>query len=462
LTTVPDLDRLFNPSSIAIIGASNDSANKAGGRFLKGFLDNSYRGDLYPVNPNNGDIQGLKSYRSVLELPEKIDLAIVTVPSRGVSVVIEECSRNKVKFVIIHSAGFSELGPEGKQLEKEMLRILKEGNTRIIGPNCMGIYVPQSRINTIVYGVGVGEPGHVAFIGQSGWVTENVVVLGKERGLRFSKVISIGNQSDLAIEDMLEYLADDEETHAIAFYAEGLKHGRDFLRIVRNTIRKKPVIVWKAGRSAIGARSASSHTGSLAGNSIVFDALAAQTGMAVVHDIDELMDMMVGFSCPVVPKGNRVAVLCESGGGAVASGDAAEDLGLEIPTLSEEAQQKLIAILTGKIPPFATPRNPVDIVWGPADNPGELFVACSRVMLRETDSVVMLDYQKLSETFAGQLAGLRNETGSPIFIVPGYVTFSRSGMAVMTGNGVPSFHTPAKALKVLAEVVRYHLREKNL
>jgi acyl-CoA synthetase (NDP forming) len=454
------LDKLFHPASIAIIGASNDTG-KAGGRFLKGLIDTGYQGALYPVNPSGGTIQGFNSYRNVSEIPGHVDLAILTVPARAVPSVILECSQRGVEFAIVHSAGFSELGPEGKELEQQMLANARLGSLRIVGPNCMGVCVPQSRINTIVYGFGVWEPGHIAFIGQSGWVTENVVVLGKERGLRFSNIMSIGNQSDLAIEDILEYLAEDDDTHAIAFYAEGLKRGRDFLKIVKKAVAKKPVIAWKAGRSAVGARSVASHTGSLAGNHVVFDALAAQTGMTVVRDLDELMDMMVGFSCPVFPKGNRVAVLCESGGGAVASGDTAEILGLDVPTLSKESQQKLVEILTGKIPPFATPRNPVDIVWGPADNPGALFEGCGRVMLAETDGALMLDYQKFNDIFAGQLARLRDEVGKPIFLVPGYVTFARSGMAVMTANGIPTFYTPARALKVLAELVRYSKRMMN-
>ncbi len=455
-----NMDRLFKPSSLAIIGASNDTG-KAGGRFLKGLIDTGYQGTLCPVNPNGGEIQGIKSYRSIQEVPGEIDLAILTVPGRTAPAVIADCARKRVKFAIVHSAGFSELGEEGRQMEKEMLRAAATGGTRIIGPNCMGLCVPESKINTIVYNFGIGEPGHIAFIGQSGWVTENVVVLGKERGIRFSKILSIGNQSDLTIEDIMAYLADDTDTHAIAFYAEGLKKGRDFLRTVQDTIRNKPVIAWKAGRSHVGARSASSHTGSLAGNHVVFDALAKQAGMVVVRDLDELMDMMAGFSCPVAPQGNRVAVLCESGGGAVAAGDTAEACGLEIPTLTEASQQKLIDILTGKIPPFAAPRNPVDIVWGPADNPGALFTGCGRVMLSETDSAVMLDYQKFDEKFAQQLSELRDSTGKPVFIVPGYLTFARSGMAVMTSRGIPAFSTPAKALRVLSEVVGYYFRVRN-
>ncbi len=451
-----NMDRLFAPSSIAVIGASGDT-HKAGGRFVKGLRDSGYDGVIYPVNPNASDVMGIKCLPSMADVPDGIDLAIVAVPSPLVPKVVAECCQRKVKYIIVHSAGFAELGAEGNRLEREMIRMVRSGDSRIVGPNCMGIYVPGSRINTIVYGSPAGEPGVVAFVGQSGWVTENVVVLGRERGLRFSKIISIGNQSDLTIEDMIEYLADDRQTRVIAIYAEGIKRGRDFLRAVKDAGRTKPVIIWKSGRSAIGGRAAASHTGSLAGDAMVFDAVATQAGLIQAHDLDDLLDLMAGFSAPVYPRGRRVALLCESGGGAVSGSDAAQDYGLELPTLSPDAQRRLIEVLTGRIPPFAPPRNPVDIVWGPADDPGGLFVACGRVMLGETDAAVMLDYQRFDETLSRQMANLRDDTGKTIFIVPGYVTLNRSGMAVLTCNGVPSFTSPRRALKVLSEVARYAL-----
>jgi len=445
---------LFYPSSIAVVGASNDH-HKAGGRFVKGLLDGGYRGTIYPVNPGAGEIMGIKSAFGVLDLPDDVDVAIVTVPAGSAPGVVADCSLKRVKFVIVHSAGFAELGAEGRALQEDMLRRIKNGTTRLIGPNCMGMYVPVSRINTIVYGAPICEPGGVAFVGQSGWVTENVVVLGRERGLRFSKILSIGNQSDVTIEDMIEYLAHDSDTSVIGLYAEGIRRGREFFNAVTAAGKTKPVIIWKSGRSAIGARSASSHTGSLAGDAVVFDALAAQTGLVQAHDLGELMDLMIGFSCPVYPKGKRVALLCESGGGAVSGGDTAEKYGLEVPTLSSEAQEKLISVLTGRVPPFARPRNPVDLVWGPIDDPAGLFTACGRIMLSETDAAVMLNYQKFDTVLSDKMEKLRDETLKPIFIVPGYATLNRPGMAIMTGNGLPAFDTPAKALKVLAQVVRY-------
>ncbi len=455
---VPDLDRLFSPSSVAVIGASVDD-RKAGGRFVKGLIEGGFIGTVYPINPGVNESIGIKCFPSVSDIPSGLDLAIVAVPAKAVAGVVAECCKQGFKFVVVHSAGFAELGDEGRVLQQQMLSSLRGCKTRLIGPNCMGIYVPKSRINMIVWGAPIGLPGGVAFIGQSGWVTENVVVLGNERGVRFSKIISIGNQSDVTIEDVLEYLGNDEETRVISLYAEGIKEGRRFFEITRRIGRKKPIIVWKSGRSRIGARAASSHTASLAGNAVVFDGLAIQDGLIQTHDLDELMDMMVGFSCPVFPRGKRVAVLCESGGGAVSSSDAAEELGLEIPMLSAYAQAEVTKALTGRVPPFAPPRNPVDLVWGPVEDPAGLFVACGRIMLGETDAAVMLNYQKFDERLALKMADLRDEMHKPIFVAPGYITYNRPGMAVLTGKGVPCFSTPGRALRVLAEVVSFEARK---
>lgn len=429
---------------------------------MKGLLDSGFKGAIYPVNPNASEIMGVRCYPGVFDLPDGVDVAIVAVPAKGAPSAVADCSRRGVKFVIVHSAGFAELGAEGKTLQEKMLGSVGPGKTRLVGPNCMGLYVPESKINTIVYGAQMGEPGGVAFVGQSGWVTENVVVLGIERGLRISKILSIGNQSDLTIEDVVAYLADDAETRVISLYIEGLRKAHRFLDVVRTAARRKPIIVWKSGRSNIGARAASSHTGSLAGNAVVFDALASQTGLIQAHDLDELMDLMVGFGCPVYPKGNRVALLCESGGGAVSGSDTAEKYGLELPLLSSETQKKLVDVLTGRVPPFAPPRNPVDLVWGPIDDPAGLFTACGRLMLSETDAAVMLNYQKFDESLSAKLGALRDETGKPIFVVPGYVTLNRPGMAVLTGDGLPTFDTPARALKVLSELVRYVSRSRSM
>ncbi|MFC1865035.1 acetate--CoA ligase family protein [Chloroflexota bacterium] len=451
----PELDRLFNPSSLAIVGASKDE-RKGGGRLLKGLIDGSFKGKLYPVNPVESEIMGVRNYRSVLDIPGEIDLAYVAVPAKIVPKVMAECSQKGVRFAVVHSAGFSELGTEGKELEEEMLKFARQGGTRIIGPNCMGLYSPQAGINTITSpAIPKDETGPVAFVGQSGWVTENVIEMGYERGLRFSKAVSIGNQSDLTVEDMLEYFANDPKTKVIGFYIEGFKRGREFFQLARHISRKKPIIVWKAGRSEVGVRAAASHTGSLAGNNVVFDTALLQSGIASAQNLEELIDLAIGFTCPALPTGNKLGLLMEAGGGAVSGADAAEVVGLKVPTLSAKTQQELADKLRGVIPPFSSPRNPVDLVWTPADNGADIYLGCARIMLKEVDAAIVVAYADLNDYLAKEMTALRDEMGKPIFIIPGHPSENRTGMSLLTRNGIPSFTTPDRAVKTLSAMVRY-------
>ena len=450
-----ELDLLFNPSSLAMVGASKDE-RKIGWQFLKGLIGSGFKGKLYPVNPKESEIMGLRNYRSVLDIPGEVDLAIVTVPAGTVPQVMAECSQKGVRFAVVHGAGFSELGAEGKKLEEEMLKFARQGGTRIIGPNCMGLYSPKAHINTITsLSASKDEVGPVAFVGQSGWVTENVIQQGYERGLRFSKVVSIGNQSDLTFQDLLEYFASDTDTKVIALYIEGIKRGKEFLQLARQISKKKPIIVWKVGRTEVGVRAAASHTGSLAGNNVVFDAALVQGGVAIARNLEELIDLTVGFTCPVLPQGNKVGLLVEAGGGAVAGADAAEALGLEMPTLSTEAQQELVDTLKGVIPPFSSPINPVDIIWPPMDTRAQLLMQCSRIMLKEIDAMVMVSYAVYDDDFVKEATGVRGEMGKPIFIIPAHPSLHRDGMSLLTKNGIPSFTIPERAVKTLSAMVRY-------
>jgi len=448
------LERLFNPSSVAVVGASND-ARKTGNRYVKNLSGGAFKGSLYPVNPGEPEILGMKSYPRVIDIPGEVDLAIVVVPARFVPEVIGDCVRKGVQFAVVHTAGFAELGTEGAKLQAQMLEQIRRGPTRVIGPNCMGIYSPLAGINTVAPVPAAREDtGPVAFVGQSGWVTENVLEMGYQRGLRFSKAVSIGNQSDLTIEDMLEYFGNEDDIRVIGFYIEGIKRGRELLRLAGEVSRKKAVVVWKAGRSEGGARATMSHTGSIAGDGAVADAALRQGGMAVAGNLEELIDLMVGFVSPVLPAGNTLGLLVEAGGGAVASADTADALGLRLPVLSEKTQRELADTMKPVLPPFAPPRNPVDIVWGPAGDRQGFLVKCSRAILREVDSLLMIDYGAFDDEFASALAALRDETGKTILIIPGHPLDDPEGMSRMTRHGIPAFTIPERALSTLAAMAR--------
>ena len=446
------LDRLFRPASLAVVGASNDTS-KSGNEFLSRIQDAGCEATLYPINPRENEILGLACYPSLVEIPGEIDLVYIVIPAARVLGVIDDCVTRGVKFAIVHTAGFAELGEDGRKLQAEIVATARRGGVRIIGPNCMGIYVPAAGINTIADApVGPDAAGTLAFVGQSGWSTENVMVMSCERGLRFSKAVSIGNQGDLTHEDMLRHFAGDGETTAIGFYAEGFRRGEEFLQLAAEVTKKTPVVVWESGRTATGSRVTMSHTGSGGDDLLTTGALAA-IGVTVADNLEEMVDFLTGFASPVLPAGNRLAVLVEAGGAAAAAADAAEKFGFNIPILSEEIQDELSAIFEGVMPPFSRPKNPVDTVWTPADDPAGFYRRCCEAMLRETDSLLLVNYGKYDDEFLTMLTGLRDETGKPIVVVPGHPTENRPGMARLVQWGIPSFTSPERAVAALAKML---------
>ncbi|MBM4446127.1 MAG: hypothetical protein FJ023_02080 [Chloroflexi bacterium] len=454
-TIAPDLKSLFQPKSVAIVGASQDEW-KSGGMFISSLLKNGYKGIIYPINRKESEIMSLKSYPSVLDIPGEIDLAVMAIPAQGIPQAITECAQKGVKFAVVHSVGFSELGAEGKELERQMVEAARRGGVRIVGPNCMGIFSPRGNVNTIVpYATVPMEPGGVAFVGQSGWASENMTRLGSERGLRFSGIISIGNQSDLNIEDFLEHFGNDPETMVFAAYIEGIKQPGRFLKLAGEISPKKPIIIWKGGSSELGAKAAASHTGSLAGNYALFEAASRQKGIVSAQSLEELMDLAVAFSCPYLPTGKEVGLLIEAGGGAVASGDACAKAGLNVSPLPEDVQQKLREFLKGKIPPSPSLKNPVDLVWAPFSEASSIYATCLEIMAPAVDSCLTICYAFIhDEWFLSRLESIRDQTKKPIIVVPGNSIDQRQGMFLATRRGIPAYTMPDNAVKSLAALTR--------
>ena len=454
-TATADLKYLFQPRSIAIVGASQVES-KSGTMFIAGLLKDGYKGIIYPINRKESEIMSLKAYPSVLDIPSDVDLAVIAIPAPGVPQVMAECAQKRVRFAIVHSVGFSELGVEGKELEQQVLGAARTGGVRVVGPNCMGMASPRSNINTITPHARLPmEPGGVGFVGQSGWVCENMLRLGNERGLRFSGVISIGNQSDLTIEDFLEYFGNDTETRVIAFYIEGIKKASHFFKLAEKISLKKPIIVLKGGSSGLGARAAASHTGSIAGNYALFEAISRQKGIISAQSLEELMDLAVVFGCPYLPNGNEVGLLIEAGGGAVASSDACAKAGLNISPLPRDAQQKLREFLKNRIPPSASLANPVDLVWVPSKEAPLIYATCLEIMAEAVDSCLTICYARINDDwFLSRLRSIRDRVKKPIIFVPGNSIDQRDGMARATKLGIPAFAMPDNAVRALAALTR--------
>ncbi len=351
-----NLDTFFYPESMAIIGAS-ESLESYGARYIQALLDFGYQGPLYAVNHTGDELLGLKIYRSVLHIPDDIELVVLCVPSRFVADTLRDCLKKGVKAAIVLSAGFSEAGEEGKKMEREILEIAGQG-IRIMGPNCFGTYCPAGRVTIVPGGGFPKDKGGVALIAQSGQLSEGITSRSFGEGIRYSKVASYGNACNLNEADLLEYMMEDSDTSVFTAYLEGVRDGRRFFEIARRYRGRKPIIIWKVGMSRTGAAAASSHTASLAGRAEIWNAFFKQTGAVSVESLEELIDTTVGFSCLPTGCGRGVALISGGGAGTVVGADACEKNGMRMPSLSKNAEKSLRKIL----PSTGTSiRNPLDI-----------------------------------------------------------------------------------------------------
>ena len=350
----------FSPRSIAIIGASE----KPGvGKTIFYNIAKHFKGKIYPVTPSNPTVGGLTAYKNVLDIPDSVDLAVVAAPSKFTPAVMEEVGKKGIKGAIIVSAGFKEVDEAGAKLEREVGEIAKKYGIRIIGPNCLGImsFSKDNVMNSTFLKV-TPKYGNIALVSQSGAICAATVEDAEAQDIGFSKVISMGNKVDMDESDVLELLAEDEDTRVIVMYLEDIRNGRRFMEIAKEitTEKKKPIIVLKAGRTAEGAKAAASHTGALGGSDANYEAAFAQCGVIRVDTMGELFDLATAFSKQPLPDGD-VVIVSNAGGPAIISTDACSRYGLKMADISSIKDE-----IAKVIPPYGSPRNPVDIV-GDAD-----------------------------------------------------------------------------------------------
>lgn len=346
-----NLDVIFYPSSVALIGASKDVSF-----YINPISASSLREKFFLVNPSSSEVLGFKCYPSILDIPEPVDYAIFAIPAKIVPEVLEDCGRKGVRVAHIYSSGFSETGlEEGRLLEEEVLKVAKSYGIRIIGPNCMGVYCPESGL---FFSHDLpSEVGSVAFVSQSGGQAVNFVFKGVSRGFRLSKVVSYGNALDVDFVELVDYLAEDPKTSIIGAYIEGLRKNEGLLETLKNASERKPLVILKGGQTGDGARAAASHTGVLAGSAKIWEGFLKQVKAVPVETFDELTDVIVGFLCAFPPKGRGVSIVTTSGGSAVIHADLCVKVGLTVPRFSEETQRalkKFIPIAGASI------RNPLD------------------------------------------------------------------------------------------------------
>ena len=344
-------DSFFAPKAVAFAGSIK--SGKIGYEIIKSMKEGGYQGKIYPLNPAGGEVLGYKVYTSISELPEDVELVVISLPQHAILETVAQFGMKGVKAAVVISSGFSEVG--NHQAEKDLVAEARKWGIRIIGPNCAGLMNPW--INHFPSIEVRALPGYTAFITQSGALGGATLALAEERGFGFSKFISYGNRCDVGDVELLSYLANDPQTRTIAIYIEGVDKGREFLHAAQASSIKKPVVAIKSGRTQVGTRAVSSHTGTLAGEDQVYEAAFRKAGIIRVEGIEEMFDLCQAFShCPL-PNGNRVAIVTNSGGPGILAADKAERLGLDVAEPPRSLQKHLKPHLS----PHASLKNPIDL-----------------------------------------------------------------------------------------------------
>ncbi len=464
-----ELNPFFEPVGVAVIGASLNP-EKVGYGLVKGLKEGGvfsrpglkgFSGGIYPVNPKVQEILGIKCFPSILQVEERVDLAIIAVPSKFVPQVIRECAQKKVRGAIIISAGFSEAGSEGKKLQEEFLKVAEEANIRIVGPNCLGILYPPNNLNAS-FGLTLPYTGKIAFISQSGALADSVIDWSVKEKYGFSALISYGNKSDLDVPHFLAWAALDRNTQSICVYTEGLNDGRLFLEIAREVTLRKPVVAIKAGKSTVGTRAVSSHTGSLAGAYAVYQGAFKQSGIIPANSLRDMFDISKGLALMPPLKGDRIAIVTNGGGAGVLCADALEEEGLVLPAPAKEMIERIDD--SGLMHPAWSRNNPFDIV-------GDATAERYKIVLEEAmrselyDGVIVIQtLQTMTDTVkdAEIVVECFRKYNKPVVTSFMRGQFAEEGIKVLENNGIPNYDDVQEAARVMGALGKYgkYLRER--
>ncbi len=444
------LEKLFTPQSIAVIGASHKKG-KIGHDVLFNLIRCGYKGKIYPINPKSQKIMGLRAYPSVLDIKDGIDLAVFAIPAPAVLPVLNECGKKGIKAAIVITAGFKETGPEGKKIETELSELAKNFGIRVLGPNCLGFISTAVSLNASFAAV-APLPGDIAFFSQSGALCASILDWAVKEKIGFSKFISLGNKADISETTLLAALGDDPDTKVILGYIEDVKDGKEFMRVAREVTSKKPVVICKAGGTKAGARAASSHTGSLAGSEIAFDAAFAQTGIIRASTIEDLFQFAVAFSYQKLPKGDSLAIITNAGGPGIIAVDAVERSQFgKVAQLSKETTD----YLRSSLPRGAALNNPVDVM-GDADDIRYKTAINSVLKDSNVDGLIVIltpqSNSKIKET-ASCLAEMPRQ--KPVFtsFIGGKLV--EKGLKVLNENKIPNYLFPERAVSAFDVMVKY-------
>lgn len=466
------LYRIMHPASVAFWGASSNPMGM-GSVQLSQLLALGFEGPVYPMHPREQEIQGLKAYAQLKDVPGPVDLAVLVLPTKVVPEVMEECGKSGVTRAIIVSAGFGEKGSDGLQLQSRIVDIAREYGIHFIGPNCIGVVNPYAKLNTTFFPY-EASPGFIGMASQSGSFITQVFIHLEKFGLGFSQGFSVGNEAMTDITDCLEYLGQCPHTKVIALYIEGVRRGRDFFRVAREVSKRKPIVAYYIGGSESGKRAALSHTGALAGPDPLYDGIFRQCGIIRAQSVEELFDMCFVLGSQPLPRGNGLAVLTHSGGPGAAAADTAERNGLKLASFSTATSDGLSAL----VPHTASIGNPVDLTFN--RTPSDYTEAMPKILLQDpnVDNLfiyLLIPIQRVAKALQAMgakpgkatamaedfiddqcavVAELSASYGKPV-VGASFCTRDEPFVRELQDSGVPVLPSPERAIKALAALVKY-------
>lgn len=450
--SIRNLDKIFEPQRVAVIGAS-DRPTSVGYTVLRNLVGSGYRGVVYPVNPKRESVQGIHAYPDVPSLPHAADLAVICTAASSVPGIVQRCGEAGTRGIVIISAGFREIGEEGRKLEQEVLKQQRKfDGMRIIGPNCLGIIVPGIKLNAS-FATATPEKGHIGFISQSGALCTSVLDWAIDEGIGFSYFVSVGNMLDVNMGDLIDYFGSATETQSIILYIESISEAREFMSAARAFARTKPIVAYKAGRFTESAAAAASHTGAMAGVDAVYEAAFQRAGIERIFQIEDMFDCAELLARQEPPKGDRLAIVTNAGGPGVMTTDALIARDGKLAAFCEETMQKLNDFL----PPFWSHGNPVDVL---GDAPPERYAQPLEIVLKDkgVDAVlVILTPQAMTDPTATAHAVCRVAAAAHKPVLAAWMGGREvsEGLRLLTEAGIPTYNTPEQAVRAFMHLVSY-------
>jgi len=456
------LEKFFNPKSVAIIGASRQKG-KVGYEILRSMLDAGFPGKIFPVNSQADSIENLKCYPDIPAIGEVPDLVVIVVPAKVVPSVMQQCAAVGAKAVIVITAGFKEVGEEGRKLEQQVIQIAKQAGIRVIGPNCLGLIVPAKKLNAS-FGGALPAVGVTGYLSQSGALMAAILDMANANGIGFSKLVSIGNKADVDELEIIEAFADDPDTKVIAGYLESISDGNAFVRQAERISQKKPILLMKSGVTTAGAKAASSHTGSLAGSETAYEAVFERAGVIRCFSLNSQFDFAQGFACQPLPAGSSVAVITNAGGAGIMAADAIEKLQLTFAKFSEGTTRRLAE----KLPAAANLHNPIDVLGDALADRYEFALDVALDDPNVNAVLVLLTPQAMTDpagTANAIVSVVKRKPGKPVFAAFLGARKVAEANIILRNGGIPQYNSPESAvltIKVMADYVRWRARPKRV